>query len=157
MKLLNIIHEDFVNYRKPSMTLEFPKCSMKCNHDAGKNVCHNSHLLACDGVDVPIEKIAHDYAANKFTKAVVCQGLDPIDSYDELVAFMFELRKRTLDDIVIYTGYREDELSVELMALGTIPNVIMKFGRFVPDDHPRFDDVLGVTLSSSNQYAKRIS
>ena len=33
--------------------------------------------------------------------------------------------------------------------------VVVKYGRFVPDCQPHYDEVLGVNLSSDNQYAKR--
>ena len=36
-------------------------------------------------------------------------------------------------------------------------NIIIKFGRFIPNREPHFDEVLGVNLASNNQYAKRIS
>jgi hypothetical protein len=36
-------------------------------------------------------------------------------------------------------------------------NIIVKFGRFIPDDEKRFDEVLGVELASHNQYAEVIS
>ena len=35
--LKGIIDEDFVNYRVPSMTLMFPKCSFKCEKEYGEN------------------------------------------------------------------------------------------------------------------------
>jgi hypothetical protein len=36
-------------------------------------------------------------------------------------------------------------------------NIIVKFGRYIPDNKPHFDEVLGVNLASPNQYAKKIS
>lgn len=44
MRLKGIIHEDFVNYKKPAMVLEFPFCSFKCDKECGKCVCQNSLL-----------------------------------------------------------------------------------------------------------------
>ena len=38
-----------------------------------------------------------------------------------------------------------------------MPNIIIKFGRFVPMQQPHFDPILGVNLASDNQYAKQIS
>ena len=32
-------------------------------------------------------------------------------------------------------------------------NIIIKFGRFIPDQKSTFDSVLGVELASQNQYA----
>ena len=35
-------------------------------------------------------------------------------------------------------------------------NIIIKFGRFIPNRPSRYDEVLGVELASDNQFAKRI-
>ena len=61
------------------------------------------------------------------------------------------------DDIVIYTGYTEEEannfqLFKDLLELG---NVVIKYGRFRPNQISHYDEVLGVNLASDNQYAKR--
>ena len=44
IELLGIIDEDFINYKLPTMSLMFPYCSMKCNKEAGREVCHNTSL-----------------------------------------------------------------------------------------------------------------
>jgi hypothetical protein len=36
-------------------------------------------------------------------------------------------------------------------------NIIIKFGRFVPNQEKHYDEVLGIELASPNQYARRIS
>ena len=41
--------------------------------------------------------------------------------------------------------------------LKSYKNIIIKFGRFIPNDKPHRDTILGVNLASSNQYAKKIS
>ena len=33
--------------------------------------------------------------------------------------------------------------------------VIVKYGRYIPNMESRYDEVLGITLSSANQYAKK--
>ena len=78
-----------------------------------------------------------------------------------------EFRKNTLDDIVIYTGYTEEELlhgaSTLKLPKGyydlvcSYENIIIKFGRFKPDQPSHYDEVLGVNLSSPNQYGKIVS
>jgi hypothetical protein len=60
----------------------------------------------------------------------------------------------TEDPIVIYTGYKEDELVEELKWLRQYDNILIKFGRFVPDKEDHYDELLGVKLASPNQYAK---
>jgi len=36
-------------------------------------------------------------------------------------------------------------------------NIIIKYGRFIPDKEKHYDEVLGIYLASDNQYAERIS
>ena len=36
-------------------------------------------------------------------------------------------------------------------------NIIIKYGRYIPNQTPHRDEVLGVNLASDNQYAERIS
>ena len=36
------------------------------------------------------------------------------------------------------------------------PNIIIKYGRYIPDQEPHQDEVLGVRLASNNQYAERM-
>ena len=49
------------------------------------------------------------------------------------------------------------EISKELDALRPLGNIVVKFGRFIPNKPSRYDDVLGIELSSDNQFAERIS
>ena len=37
------------------------------------------------------------------------------------------------------------------------PNIIIKFGRFIPDDIEYFNEDLGVNLASKNQYVVRFA
>ena len=99
MVIKGIIDEDFVNYKKPSMTIEFPYCSFKCDKECGQQVCQNSALV---------------------------------------------------------NGYTEEELKDELPILKQFGNIIIKFGRFIPNSLHKFDNILGVELASHNQYAKFI-
>lgn len=39
MLIKNLIEEDFVNYKKPSMVVLFPNCSFKCDKECGRPVC----------------------------------------------------------------------------------------------------------------------
>ena len=36
-------------------------------------------------------------------------------------------------------------------------NIIIKYGRFIPDSKSRYDNILGITLASDNQYAEEIN
>ena len=74
-----------------------------------------------------------------------------------MVHLIDEFRKYTDDDIVIYTGYYDSELSEDIEYLRqNYNNIIIKFGRYVPNQQPHFDEILGVKLASDNQYGEKI-
>lgn len=158
MLLKNIIDEDFTNYKKCSMVLGFPTCNWKCERDCGmKGLCQNAALAQAPSIEVSIPAIVKRYLANPLSHAVVCAGLEPFDSVDDLIKLVEALREQTIDDIVIYTGYRKDELEEHLPKLRKFQNIIVKFGRFRPNEESHYDEILGVRLASSNQKAERIS
>ena len=153
MKLKGIIFEDCINYKKISMILEFPYCTFKC----GKEYCQNSSLAQSPNIDVSIPSIIKRYLDNPITSAVTCQGLEPFDSYNDLLSFVKQFRQQCSDDIVIYTGYYKDEISDKIIELQQYPNIMIKFGRYIPNQQKHYDNILGVKLASDNQYALRIS
>ena len=159
MIIKGLIDEDFINYKKPSMVIEFPYCNFKCDKECGQPVRQNSSLVKEPNIDIPCEDIIIRYINNPITEAIVFQGLEPFDSFGEMNNFLlwFQHQYYSQDDIVIYTGYNENEISKEINALKEIfSNIIIKFGRYIPNQKPHFDPVLGVNLASDNQYAKKI-
>lgn len=159
IKIKGVIDEDFVNYRVPSMTIMFPYCNFKCNKEAGKIVCHNYLLKDDNIITVSIDDLCKRYVENKITKSIVCQGLEPFDSFEELLSFIEELRfkYKCSDPIVIYTGYKKEEINIKIKTLSDkFENIIIKFGRYIPNENQHFDKILSVYLSSSNQYAEVI-
>lgn len=157
MLLKGLIEEDFLQYKEPSMFLIFPSCTMKCDRECGRPICQNSDLASASLIEIEVEKLVQRYLDNPITKAIVCGGLEPMDSFEQLVELVRVLRRFSADFVVVYTGYRNDEIEDKLEELSKFPNIIVKFGRYVPDQESHFDEVLGVNLASSNQYAARIS
>lgn len=153
MKIKGLITEDFVNYKKASMTIIFPYCTFKC----GKDYCQNSSLAKTPIIEISIDDLVNKYINNPITEAVVMQGLEPFDSWNDLKEFVQKLREYSNDDIVIYTGYNRDEVIEYIRELSVYPNIIVKFGRYIPNQKKHYDDVLEVYLASNNQYAERIS
>lgn len=156
MVLKNLIDEDFNNYKKPSMLLGFPKCSFKCDRECGKQVCQNSALATAPNVEVNPMDIIRRYENNSLTQAVVIGGLEGFDSWVDLHNFIFLFRSVSDDDIVIYTGYTKCEIADKVKILKEFPNIIIKYGRYIPNQKPHYDEILGVDLASDNQYAERI-
>lgn len=156
MLIKNVIDEDFINYKKPSMFIAFPYCSFKCDKEAGCSVCQNSQLTKEKNINISIDKLVDRYINNPITSAVICGGLEPLDSWEDLQAFVCCIRYRTPDDIIIYTGYTEEEVKDKITWLSLYENIIVKFGRFTPNQESHYDKILGVTLASPNQYAKQI-
>lgn len=158
MIIKDIIDEDFVNYKKPSMTIAFPYCSFKCDKECGRAVCQNSPLINEPNIDISYDDICKRYLNNPITEAIVFQGLEPIDSISDVINLImwFRIKYNCLDDIIIYTGFNKDEIDWVIDKLKWMDNIIIKYGRYIPDQKPHYDEVLGVNLASDNQYAERL-
>lgn len=156
MKLKGLVDYDICNYKDPSMFLIFPSCTFKCDKEYGRPICQNSALAHEPEVEINGIELVHRYLANPLTHAVVCGGLEPFDSWDDLWSFVCVFRGFSKDPVVIYTGYKEEEIQEKINFLAKLDNIIVKFGRFIPDSPHIFDTILGVKLASNNQYAKNI-
>lgn len=159
MLIKGLTDEDFVNYKKPSMFIIFPYCTFKCEKETKACCCQNSSLAHSPIVEMNITDIIERYISNPISKAIVCGGMEPMDTFDALLELLCRFRHKTDDDFVIYTGYTKEECTEKgwLNLLSNFPNVIIKFGRYIPNQSNRYDAVLGITLASDNQYAERIS
>ena len=157
MVIKGITAEDFSNYKKPSMFIAFPKCNWKCEKECGERVCQNSALAKAPNLDIDADIVVEKYLGNPITKAVVCGGLEPFDSWSDLLLFIEKFREKSQDDVVIYTGFRKEEITDKINILKKYPNIIIKTGRFVPGHKKHYDETLGVYLASDNQKAERIS
>lgn len=167
MKLVGVIDEDFVNYKKPAMVLEFPYCDFKCMKECGMQICQNLPLASLPIIDAPIESLIDRFVSNPITEAIVMQGLEPLsdESMPDVIEFIRQFRYKVHNtvDIVIYTGYDESEIPQKVQQIwrtASSPynrgNIIIKFGRFIPNQQYHYDEVLGVSLASNNQYARII-
>lgn len=154
MKIKGIITEDFVNYRVPCMTVEMPRCTFKC----GAAHCQNSALANSPDIEISGDRIVEIYVTNDIVHALCFQGLEPLDSFDDVLDIIRILRisYHNNDPVIIYTGYTEDEVADKISQLAPLGNIIVKFGRYIPNQKPHYDDVLGIDLASDNQYAKHI-
>ena len=151
MIIKEIKDEDFINYKKPSMFIGFPTCSWKCEKECGVRCCQNGALASMKNFDISVRDISDRYLSNLITSAIVCGGLEPLDSFVDLQELISSIRESgCLDDIVIYTGYNPQEIDNKISILKKYKNIIIKFGRFIPNQNPHFDEMLGVNLASDN-------
>lgn len=159
MQIKGLTDEDFVNYKKPSMFISLPKCTFKCDIENGCQLCQNMELALSPTYTFDTETIVKHYLQNDITKAVVFGGLEPLDTFDDVIDFikLLRIKYNCNDDIVIYTGYNKDEIIKYISILKEYTNIIIKYGRFRPNAKSRFDEILGITLISENQYAEKIS
>ena len=158
IKIRGLVDEDFVNYKKPAMFIAFPYCTFKCDTECGYSVCQNSSLIENTNIINIDEQIIIDrYIKNPITHSIVISGLEPFDSFNELVILIKSFREKTLDDIVIYSGYNKEEITSYIEKLKQFKNIVIKFGRFIPNQEKHYDEVLQVTLASPNQYGEKIS
>lgn len=160
MRLRGIVFEDFVNYKKPSLFLITTSCDWKCCKEAGIpiSVCQNSELMKSDVKEYSDESIYKAYSTNNISQAIVIGGLEPMLQMEELINLIKTFRGNGCDDpIIIYTGFNKTEILYQIEQLKMFKNIIVKFGRYIKNSNPIYDEVLGVTLASDNQYAEKIS
>lgn len=171
MKIKGLIDEDYVNFKLPCMYIAFNKCTFKCDKENGAQLCQNCHLANVPDIEVTKEELIERYISNPFTKGIVLAGLEPFDSFMDVFSFVDCARRqyKLKDPIVIYTGYTEEEMRHGQFSnhklhideqfgkeweMLTKYGIIVKFGRYRPNEEPHYDEVLGVKLASGNQYAK---
>lgn len=160
MRVKGVIEEDFLNFREPAMFINTCFCDFKCCTEYGLDVgvCQNAPLAQAPIKDIPDDVLFQHFMWNPITKAVVVGGLEPIMQVGELAELIFTFRRNGCQaPFVIYTGYYPEEIEDEVALLKQFCNIIVKFGRFIPNKPHRFDETLGIELASDNQYAERIS
>lgn len=159
MIIKGVTDEDFLQYKKPSMFIICPWCTFKCDKENGTQICQNRALAHAKEISIDTENLVKRYLQNNISKAIVFGGLEPMESFDDIMLFLYILRDKyqCKDDVIIYTGFRNDEVEDKISLLSQYENIIIKFGRFIPNQKPHFDPVLGVDLASNNQYRVKIS
>ena len=156
----SIVDENFQDYKKSSMFIALPKCDFKCFRELGLDPsgCQNFETLKLKNFKISIESVFERYIGNPITKSIVLGGLEPFCSFDEIFSLISYFRnKQCFDDFVIYSGYYPDEIQDKIEFLKQFKNIIVKFGRFVPNSNSKFDNLMGISLASENQFSMKIS
>lgn len=161
MRVKYIATERYQDYKEPSMYICCIQCGGKCCIEANIpiEVCINDSLRKSKIFETDDNETIEKYLSNPITEAIIFGGLEPFEQFDEVFSFIEKLRNKynCEDTIVIYTGYYENEVQEYIDKLKQFKNIIIKFGRYIPDNKPHYDDILGVDLASDNQYAVKIS
>lgn len=160
MLVKTIVDEDFVNYYKPSMFIGTCYCNWKCcvENNLPLTTCQNNPLSLQPNIEISIEKIYQRYIKNPITNSIIIGGLEPFFQFKDVFYLVKYFRNSKCNDtIIIYTGYYPNEIELQVNKLKQFNNLIIKYGRFIPNSKPTHDEILGIELSSDNQYAERIS
>lgn len=160
MTLLDIVDYDIVNYKDPAMFLIFSICKgFKCEKENNES-CPNRSLESMNKVEISAESVFQRYDNNELTRAIVCGGLEPFDTPEDLVELILTLQKHDFSGtLVIYTGYNKDETEVDSILYTLYKqkpcfDFIIKFGRYLKkQNRSTYCDELGINLASSNQFA----
>lgn len=159
IRVKEIIDENFQDYKKPSMFISAVSCDFKCLRELSLDIsiCQNMKISKLPNKSVSIKSVYERYISNPITQAVVLGGLEPILQFDEIFSLISYFRSRNcLDDFVIYTGYNPEEIREQTEKLKKFKNIIIKYGRFIPNCTSKYDKVLGVNLASENQHAQKL-
>ena len=82
-----------------------------------RSICQNSTFAKYPIVEMKDSKIVERYLDNPITHSIVFGGLEPIEQFDEMLDLIKEFRSKTDDDIVIYTGFYENEIQEQIECL----------------------------------------
>lgn len=151
---------DLINYKEPTFVIYSGiTCSFKCDLESNNNICQNYHLTKQKIIRYDIDKCIDRFINQDISRSVTIQGLEPLDNLKQLLWFIYYFRKINNSPIIIWTGYTKEECVDLLFLIDKMQwkNIIIKFGRFIPDQESHYDEVLGINLASDNQYAERIS
>jgi len=160
IRLKDIVDENFQDYKKPSMFISAISCDFKCLRELSMDIkiCQNMQVCNLPNKCLEIKNIYKRYISNPLTQAIIIGGLEPMLQFKEIFSLIEYFRSSgCFDDFVIYTGYYPSEIKKEVEAFKELDNIIIKYGRFIPNSTLKYDRILGVSLSSENQYAEKVS
>ena len=156
----DVIDADFVNYKEATFIIYAGiSCTFKCCKD-NPALCHNSPLYNQPKINCSISDLINRYDNQTISHTITFQGLECLDNLKQILWFIYYFRQAHDDTVIIWTGYTKEECE-DLIYLFknkmNFSNIIIKYGRYIPNQEPHYDSILGVNLASDNQYAEKIS
>ena len=90
MQVITIKEEDVVNYKDISMFVALPYCSGKCWRELGLDcsICQNEELRNQPIINIDVHDLIDKYDNNPLTSAIVFGGMEPLDSFEDLICFI---------------------------------------------------------------------
>lgn len=162
MILIDVKTDNITDYKKTSLLIAFPYCTGKCKG------CQNEHLrLSNTAISVSAKNIAKLYDNVQSNKAIVMAGLEPFDSFADVLDIISTVGKHSKRscDFVVYTGYNEQEYKkrfekklVQMFKEDYMPYhkdgcLIVKIGRYDNEDREAwYNNTLGVDLINKSQF-----
>lgn len=153
INLFDVNTADFVNYKSCTYNiLAGISCTFKC----GKEFCINNPLINQEIVITTNDKLIKDYLNQSIATSITFQGLEALDNLKQILWFIYYFRKESNDNIILWTGYTKEECEDLIFLIKKMGwnNIIIKYGRYIPNRPSRYDEVLGINLVSDNQYAE---
>lgn len=164
MLVKEIIAENFQDYKKISMFICANSCDGKCWREQGLSpaICQNDKILCQKTISIPNEEIVEMFMSNHVSEAIIFGGLEPLLQIEDVVDIIRILRDAgDRSDVVVYTGYKLEESPtqnfIQRIRESNLPHVLLKVGRYIPNDIGKFDEILGVRLASQNQFGYIVS
>ena len=158
IKCFDINYNDFINYKEVCFNIASGiSCTFKCNKECGQSICQNQQICGEAIHTLSINSIIEQFNSQSIATSICFQGLEPLDNLKQLLWFVYKFRKTNNNTIIIWTGYSEEEcedLVYLIQKKMRWKNIIIKYGRFRPNQNKHYDELLGVYLASDNQYAK---
>jgi len=160
IEVFDVNETDFINYKESTfMIYSGISCTFKCDKENGTQICQNWGIRNNKRIKTSIEGLINKYLNQNISKSISFQGLEPLDNLFQLLCFIYRFRIKCDDPIIIWTGYTEEECDslIQLIKSMNLKNIIIKFGRYIPGQKSHYDEILGIRLSSDNQYSKMIN
>lgn len=161
--ILDINSADFINNGKGTFSIALgTTCSFKCCLELNlpASICQNNNCINNPKVITTIKKLIDLYLNQNMIKSLTFNGLEVLDNLRLLLWFIYYFRQQSQDNIIIWTGYTEEECKDLIYLIKEKmkwENIIIKFGRYIPNQKFHYDEILGINLVSDNQYSKKIS
>jgi len=167
MLIKYIDFENVRDYKECALLVCCNYCDFKCEKENGVE-CQNRSLIRDTSIQIDYHTLFYNYySTSPFHKAIIFGGLEPFWQCCDILGFMHWLieeqgkleLKMTLPEIIIYTGYTEEEANSSPVWRSLIEfypkyqRLVIKYGRYVCGQKGHYDEGLGVVLASDNQYS----